>query len=226
MFGIRSSRSLLIIQSQKNSMLHSKPYLVGIAGGSASGKTYLLNSLLSHYNEDEICLISQDDYYKPIEFQVVDQNGEVNFDLPEGIDRELIYKDVQTLLAGDSFTRKEYTFNVPSASAKMKVIHPAPIIVIEGLFILHFEELAKLFDLKVFVDADDEIKLQRRLKRDQTERGYSEEAILYQWRNHVLPAYREYLLPYKESCDMVIHNNECIDSEIETLCQLLKLQLK
>jgi uridine kinase len=203
-------------------MNRSKPYLVGIAGGSASGKTHLLNSLLSHYTSDQVCLLSQDDYYKPIQFQYIDENGEINYDLPEGIDREQLLQDVQILQSGKSFEKMEYTFNNPNATPKLLTINSAPIIIIEGLFILYFKELANLFDLKVFIDADDEIKLQRRLKRDQEERGYSEQTILYQWHNHVIPAYQKYLLPYKEMCDVVIHNNESMDKEIESLCKRLK----
>lgn len=204
----------------------NKPFLVGIAGGSASGKTYLLHSLLRHFDKDEICLISQDHYYKPIEFQEKDENGEVNFDLPQGIDRESLLQDVETLKSGNPIYKKEYTFNNPNATPQMLAIHPAPVIVIEGLFIFHFHELAELFDLKVFVDADDHIKLNRRLIRDQVERGYSEETILYQWHNHVMPAYREFLLPYKDSSDYVIHNNDNIDREITGLCERFRLEMK
>jgi len=202
-----------------------RPFLVGIGGGSASGKTYLLNALLQHFSKDEICLISQDHYYKSIEHQPLDQNGQVNFDLPIGIDEELLNSHVQDLLMGKSILKKEYTFNVVNAEPKWIEFSAAPIIVIEGLFIFHFERLLPLFDYKVFVDADEQIKLRRRLERDLVERGYPEESILYQWHNHVQPAYNQYLLPYKEQCDFIIHNNDVIDSEIELLSQILRNQL-
>ncbi len=205
--------------------MHKKPYLVGIAGGSASGKTYLLNSLLKHFKETEICLISQDHYYKPMHMQLVDENGEINFDLPEGIERELLFEDVCKLLEGKSITKQEYTFNVFEQEPRLLEIKPAPIIVIEGLFIFHFEELHSLFDYKVFVDADHDIKLNRRLMRDQKERGYTEDMILYQWYNHVMPAYDQFLLPYKNQCQYIIHNNDKIDNEIDELSYILKKQL-
>lgn len=202
-----------------------KPFLVGIAGGSASGKTYLLKALLNHFSKEEICLISQDHYYRPKEFQYIDENGEINFDLPEGIDEEHLVSDVERLSSGLSIQKLEYTFNVPDAKPQVLEIKPAPIIVIEGLFIFHFRELFKRFDYKVFVDADHDIKLNRRLMRDQIERGYSEQAILYQWYNHVMPAYDRYLLPYKESSDFIIHNNDCIDTEIDQLSAFLRARL-
>ena len=205
--------------------MHKKPFLVGIAGGSASGKTYLLKSLLKHFNEDEICLISQDHYYKPIHFQEKDENGEINFDLPEGIERELLFNDVSKLITGESILKQEYTFNVFHEEPKLLEIKSAPIIVIEGLFIFHFKELFDLFDYKVFVDADHDIKLNRRLMRDQQERGYTEAMIMYQWHHHVMPAFEKYLLPYKEMSDFIIHNNDCIDNEIKELYTSLKSKI-
>lgn len=205
--------------------MYKKPFLVGIAGGSASGKTYLLNSLLEHFKEDQICLISQDHYYKPMHMQLVDENGEINFDLPEGIERDLLFKDVKSLLEGNSITKQEYTFNVFEQEPRLLEIKSAPIIVIEGLFIFHFKELFEKFDFKVFVDADHDIKLNRRLMRDQKERGYTEDMILYQWYNHVMPAYEQFLLPYKDECQFIIHNNDNIEEEIHNLSSILKNQL-
>lgn len=203
-----------------------KPYLVGIAGGSASGKTYLLNSLLNHFNAKDICLISQDHYYKPMHMQLVDENGQINFDLPDGIERELLFNDITNLLSGKTIKKQEYTFNIPKDNPEILCITPAPIIVIEGLFIFHYKELFDLFDYKVFVDADHEIKLNRRLTRDQVERGYSKDMILYQWYNHVMPAYNQYLLPYKSSCEFVIHNNDDISQEVDVLSNYLKKRLR
>ncbi len=200
----------------------SSPYLVGIAGGSASGKTYLLNSLMNYFRDGDICLISQDDYYRPKELQFIDENGEINYDLPEGIDDAHLLRDLRDLQSGKIIEKLEYTFNNPNATPRMLSIKPAPIIVIEGLFIFHFQEICKLFDYKVFVDADHDIKLNRRMERDQKERGYSQEIILYQWHNHVIPAYEQYLLPYRQYSDFVIHNNDCIGNEIEALSGHLK----
>ena len=202
-----------------------KPYLIGIAGGSASGKTYLLNALLNHFNADEICLISQDHYYKPQAEQFVDENGQINYDLPEGIDKTKLLADIEQLLLGNTIQKLEYTFNNPAAKPKELTIHPAPIIVIEGLFIFHFQELFNAFDLKIFIDADHDIKLTRRLERDQIERGYSKESILYQWHNHVMPAFDQYLLPYQNQCDVIIHNNDEIKKDIEQLAYQLRMFL-
>jgi uridine kinase len=185
-----------------------KPYLIGIAGGSGSGKTYFLNRFLDHFTADEVCLLSQDDYYIPVAHNMTaEENKLYNFDLPRTIDYGQFEDDVNKLLDRQIIHKKEYTFNNPNTVPKMLEIKPAPIIIVEGLFILHFRGIADLFDMKIFVDADEEIALGRRLKRDQTERGYSNEDVMYKWINHVVPAYKEFLLPYKGECQKIIINN-------------------
>lgn len=204
----------------------NRPFVIGIAGGSGSGKTFFLNCFLHHFRNDQISLISQDDYYKPIEVQPLDDNGWVNFDLPQCIEDDKLLNDLSLLMAGQSIQKKEYTFNVDKENAKMLTIKPAPIIIVEGLFVFHFEKLASLFDLKIFMDADEEITLNRRLKRDMKERGYDHDMIMYQWVNHVLPAYNSYLLPYKDSAHKVIMNNSHVADDIIEITKQLAIELK
>ncbi len=150
----------------------------------------------------------QDDYYFPVaEGMTKEENKEYNFDLPTTIDHDHFEQDIYKLLNHQSITKKEYTFNNASAVPKMLEIKPAPILIVEGLFILHFKKIAAELDMKIFIDAHENIALQRRLKRDLLERGYSHDDAYYKWVNHVLPAYKEYLLPYKDECDRVIINN-------------------
>ncbi|MDB5029645.1 uridine kinase [Mucilaginibacter sp.] len=186
----------------------NKPYIIGIAGGSGSGKTFFLNRFLDHFTPDEVCLLSQDDYYIPVAHNMTaEENKLYNFDLPRTIDYEQFEQDVSKLLNREVIYKKEYTFNNPNAIPKMLEIKPAPIIIVEGLFILHFKGIADLFDMKIFVEADEDIALQRRLKRDLLERGYSNDDAMYKWINHVVPAYKEFLLPYKDGCHKIIVNN-------------------
>lgn len=202
-----------------------KPFVVGIAGGSGSGKTYLLHSLLKHFTDDEICLLSQDHYYRPKSEQFVDENGEINFDLPAGIDDAKLLEDLSELLSGRAIEKIEYVFNNPSAQQSILTFCPKPIIVVEGLFIYHFKNLSQHFDYRIYIEADNEIKLARRLHRDQIERGYSKETILYQWNNHVLPSYEHYLKPYISTANKVIVNNDKIDTEIEEVAEMLRQRL-
>ncbi|GAB2978774.1 uridine kinase [Mucilaginibacter puniceus] len=186
----------------------NKPYIVGIAGGSGSGKTFFLKRFLDHFTADEVCLVSQDDYYIPVAHNMTaEENKLYNFDLPHTIDHEHFENDINCLLNQQTIYKKEYTFNNPNATPQLLEIKPAPILIVEGLFILHFKGIADLLDMKIFVDADEDIALQRRLKRDLIERGYSNDDVLYKWVNHVVPAYKDFLLPYKNECHQVILNN-------------------
>ncbi|HLR49283.1 MAG TPA: uridine-cytidine kinase [Candidatus Sphingobacterium stercoripullorum] len=184
-----------------------KSFVVGIAGSSGSGKTLLLQKLKSLFNEDQITVISQDDYYIPANTKTQEENRLYNFDLPTAIDRDMFYKDIQKLLQGETVLKTEYTFNNPKIKPKTFTIKPAPVLVVEGLFIFHYQEVKELIDYSVFIDAEESIALKRRIERDFIERGYSEEDVLYKWINHVIPAFKKYLLPFKNSCDMVIDNS-------------------
>ena len=194
--------------------LNKKPFIIGIAGGSGSGKTFFLNCFLHHFKQDEVTLVSQDDYYIPAGEMTQEENKLYNFDLPSTIDSEQFLRDIKQLMTGEVVYKKEYNFNNPLAVVKILEIKSAPIIIVEGLFILHFKEIAALLDHTIFVDADEEVALDRRIKRDGLERGYPEDDVLYKWHNHVVPAYKEYLLPYREQCNKVIMNNTNEPEEI------------
>ena len=187
--------------------MNKKPYVIGIAGSSGSGKTFFLNSFLNHFKPEEVTLISQDDYYIPSNTKTQEENKLYNFDIPESIDRAAFFKDISDLFEGKTIFKEEYTFNNPLIKPKLLEIKPAPILIIEGLFIFHYTEVNNLLDHKIFLDANEDVALERRLRRDLIERGYFEDDVRYKWVNHVVPSYNEYLLPYKESCDRVIINN-------------------
>ena len=188
-------------------MNKNKPYIIGIAGGSGSGKTFFLNCFLHHFKNDEVTLVSQDDYYIPAGEMTQEENKLYNFDLPSTIDDDQFLHDIKQLVKGEVVYKKEYNFNNPLAVVKILEINPAPIIIVEGLFILHFKEIAKLLDYKIFIEADEQVALARRIRRDGMERGYPEDDVLYKWEHHVVPAYKEFLLPYKTECNQVVENN-------------------
>ncbi|RZK81222.1 MAG: uridine kinase [Pedobacter sp.] len=188
-------------------MNKNKPFIIGIAGGSGSGKTFFLNCFLHHFKNDEVTLVSQDDYYIPAGEMTQEENKLYNFDLPSTIDDQQFLHDIKKLVKGEVVYKKEYNFNNPLAVVKILEINPAPIIIVEGLFILHFQEIAELLDHRIFIEADESVALLRRIKRDGMERGYPEDDVLYKWHNHVVPAYKEFLLPYKPDCHQVVVNN-------------------
>ncbi len=192
-------------------------YLVGVAGGSGSGKTTLVRALRESLPEGLVCQVSQDDYYHPMESQLVDPNGKVNFDLPTSVDMDGLAADLRTLVAGESIFKKEYTFNQEGKEPQLIELRPAPVILVEGLFVLHHEPVRELFDLRIFIDASEDAQLDRRLKRDARERGYGAEDVLYQWEHHVLPAYRNYLLPYRHLCDLHVVNESGFERAVKVL---------
>jgi uridine kinase len=204
----------------------NRPFIIGIAGGSGSGKTFFLNCFLNHFDKSEVSLVSQDDYYHTVGEMTAEENKLYNFDLPRTIDDEHFLADIKKLISGEIIYKKEYTFNNKNAKPKMLEVKPAPIVIVEGLFILHFQEIANLIDLKIFIDTDEEVALKRRLKRDLIERGYSEEDVLYKWVNHVVPAYKEFLLPYKSECHKIITNNTQVAEDIIRVSDEISTQLR
>ena len=198
------------------------PYLVGITGGSASGKTTFLRRLLAAFPERDICLISQDNYYHPRDQQFRDEQGIENFDLPSSIDSLAYAADVRQLRAGQEVRRKEYTFNNPNIVPAELVFRPAPIVVVEGIFVFYFEEIAKLLDLKVYIDAQEHVKLHRRIVRDRDERGYGLDDVLYRYTNHVAPTYEKYIQPFKDDADIIIPNNRHFENGLAVLTGFLK----
>ncbi len=202
-----------------------RPFIIGITGGSASGKTLFLSRLMEQFKSDEICLLSQDNYYRPIDQQTKDHNGIENFDLPGAIDDQAFAADIEKLRNGEVVSRVEYTFNNSEKVPDLLHFHPRKILVVEGIFVFHFPEVAQLLDLKIFIDAQDKIKLKRRIKRDNEERGYDLQDVMYRWKYHVKPTYEEYIRPHKRSCDIVIPNNRHFEKGLEVIVSYLKNQI-
>ncbi len=196
--------------------------LIGICGGSGSGKTSFVKELKNNLDGQEVCFISFDDYYRPREEQQVDSNGVKNFDLPESMDIAQFLTDLEALKNGESITRQEYSFNNELAEPKDITLESGKVILIEGLFIYHFESLKQQFDLKVFISADDEIKIIRRIQRDQLERNYPLDDVLYRYKNHVIPSYKKYIEPYVGEMDLVVNNNQTYKKAAEVLSVYVK----
>ena len=204
-----------------------KPYLIGITGGSGSGKTYILNKLVEIIGEDNICMISQDNYYRDRSVQPKDENGIENFDMPESVNLDEFAHDLSLLKDGQSIIKKEYTFNNKSKEPKMLEFQPRPIIIVEGLFILFYEKVRNMLDLKVYIDVKDHIKLTRRILRDQIERGYDLSDVLYRYEKHVMPTYEKYIKSHKDEADLVLNNHreDSADKALEVLAGFLKSKI-
>lgn len=203
-----------------------QPFLIGITGGSGSGKTTFIRRIREQFTPEQICIISQDDYYLPRDQQHVDERGEKNFDLPQSFDKKAFRRDLQRLMGGEKVVREEYTFNNPEAKPKVLTFYPAPVIIVEGLFVFHYKKIAPLLDLKVFINAKENLKVIRRIYRDQVERNYPIEDVLYKYQHHVLPAYEQFIQPYKDDADIVVNNNANFEQGLAVLTGFLKNKLE
>jgi uridine kinase len=203
----------------------TSPYTIGITGGSGSGKTYFLKNLAARFLEQEICLISQDNYYKPRHEQHEDEKGVKNFDLPEAIDQHHFVQDILQLKRGEVLHKTEYTFNNPHHAPKNLIFKPAPVLIIEGLFVQYFPEIERELDLKIFIEAKDYVKLSRRIRRDNEERGYDLDDVLYRYHNHVMPVYERLIEPLKHHADFIIPNNRHMDRAIDLLALAIRSKL-
>ncbi|MEM9991748.1 MAG: uridine kinase, partial [Bacteroidota bacterium] len=155
-----------------------------------------------------VCVVSQDNYYNSIEHQQKDSYGVENFDLLTSIDHVAFYQDLLQLLDGKRVERMEYTFSNEKVQPQKLIYHSAPIIIIEGIFVLHLVKVKALLDLKLFIHAKDTLKIIRRIKRDRLQRNYPMDDVLHRYEHHVTPAYEKYIHPYMEQADMVINNNQ------------------
>ncbi|TNE56239.1 MAG: uridine kinase [Bacteroidetes bacterium] len=199
--------------------------VIGICGGSGSGKTTLLRRLAQNFSGQKPSVFSMDNYYKSIEKQLIDENGEVNFDLPTALHEEKLVSDLDALISGDSIEVREYHFNSPPDKHVLITLDPSEIIIVEGLFCMHYPGVRERLDYSIFIDVALDVQLDRRLYRDQETRGYTHDAIMYQWNNHVLPCYEQFLLPYKEQADFQFRNDARADQDFELLVREIRERL-
>ena len=193
------------------------PFVIGICGGSGSGKTTLLKRLSESFTNLNTSVFSMDNYYFPIEKQALDSNGIVNFDLPTALNEKKLTTDLEQLIRGEAIEVKEYFFNAPPDKNVLITIEPSDIIIVEGLFLFYYKKVFSELDFSIFVDVDHKIQLDRRLYRDQETRGYKRSDILYQWDNHVLPCYEQFIEPFRPNADFIFRNDENADEDFETL---------
>lgn len=196
--------------------------IIGISGGSGSGKTSFIRDIKAHFPNGEITLLSQDEYYHPREQQFIDKNGIKNFDLPTSIDLDTFVDDIKKLKRGEVVKRVEYTFNNEQAEPKLLQFDPAEILIVEGLFIFHHEPIRSLLDFKIMIYASSAITVIRRIQRDRIERNYPLEDVLYRYEHHVLPAYEKYIEPYIDEVDIVINNNKNYNNALAMFVNYLK----
>jgi len=181
--------------------------ILALIGGSGSGKSTVLDGLRNHFGE-RAAVLSLDNYYRPKSELPVDENGETNFDMPVVIDDETMVSDIDVLRAGKSIHLSTYTYNRDVMKSETITIDPAEWLIVEGLFAMAYPAMEERVDLVGYIDASPETRLARRIARDGSERGYTEDEVRYQWKNHVRPADIQFIEPWKTKADVVVDNEK------------------
>lgn len=180
-----------------------RPLVIGIAGGTGSGKTTLTAQLVKRFS-NQVAVVYHDNYYKSHSGLTYEQREKLNYDSPEAFDTDLLVKQLQQLVAGQSINSPVYDYKIHNRCEDFIKISPKPLIIVEGILIFHFPELRELFKIKLFVDTDADVRILRRVKRDLIERDRSLDSIEKQYLSTVKPMHELYVEPSKREADVII----------------------
>ena len=180
------------------------PFIIGIAGGSGSGKTVLSRAILDHAGADRVVLIPHDNYYKDRSQIPFEERRKINYDVPEALDNRLLIMHLESLRSGKSVEMPVYDFKTNIRTTKRILVTPKRLIVVEGILVLAEESLRRAFDLKIFVDTAPDIRFIRRLQRDVQERGHTMESVIQQYLQKARPMHYQYVEPSRSYADYVV----------------------
>lgn len=199
---------------------------IGIAGGTGSGKTTVVNNVLRKLNVDGVNVLSQDNYYRDNHHLPLADRELLNYDHPKSIDFELLTQHVQALKRGESIHQPVYSFVTHSRTGDYTVVQPKEVLIVEGILVLTSKELLKEFDLKVYVQTDSDERLIRRIRRDTQERGRDLEEVLQRYQTTLKPMHQEFIEPSKNEADLIIPNMRQNLMAIEILTTVIYHSLK
>ena len=192
-----------------------KTILIGIAGGTGSGKTSVANAILAEFSSSEVALIQQDSYYHNLEHLHLDKRATVNFDHPDAVDFNKMGEDLQLLMADETVQIPIYDYNTHTRTDETLTIGNHHIIVLEGILALFDEKIRNMMDIKLYIDTPDDIRIIRRIKRDINKRGRTFESVIEQYYNTVRPMHQQFVEPSKKFANIIIpegaHNKVAID---------------
>jgi len=201
------------------------PFLIGIAGGTGSGKTTVANAIAKRVGEERIAILSHDSYYRDFVDLPKDTLDRQNFDHPDSLESELLVRHVKALKQGMVVETPIYDFRVHRRAAETRRVEPRKVILVDGILIYAEPELRKLFDVRIYVDTDADIRLIRRLKRDMAERGRTVESVVTQYESTVRPMHMEFVEPSKRYADLIVpeggENTVALDFLFARLRELL-----
>ncbi|GGK32867.1 uridine kinase [Yeosuana aromativorans] len=199
--------------------------IIGIAGGTGCGKTTVVNKIIDELPEGEVGVISQDSYYKDTSHLSFEERIKINFDHPRSIDFDLLEQHLKELKQGQAIHQPVYSFVKHNRTGDTIVTHPRKVMIVEGILILTNPELREMFDIKIFVHADTDERLIRRLKRDISERGRDLDEVLMRYQTTLKPMHEQFIEPMKEHADIIIPNNRHNMVAIDILRQIITQKL-
>lgn len=202
-----------------------RPILIGITGGTGSGKSTVANEIYKSFSEDCIAMIEQDSYYKEQSFLTFEERIKTNYDHPNAFDTQLLVQHLKKLLNGESIYKPIYDFKQHNRKAETIKVNPKDIIIVEGILVLQDLELRNLLDIKIYVDTDDDVRIIRRILRDINERGRTIESVIIQYLEVVKPMHTQFIDPTKKYADIIIpeggQNKVAIDIMVSKIKQVL-----
>ncbi len=195
---------------------------IGVYGGTGSGKTTIVSQIVSEFPTSEIQVISQDSYYKDTSHLTFDERCALNFDHPNAIDFPLLYQHVNSLKNGENIEQPVYSFETHNRTKETVTVVPKKILIIEGILILNYPKLRSLFDLKIFIDADSDMRMERRVSRDISERGRTPEEVLNRYLNTLKPMHKQFIEPMKVHADITLENHQNTPLNLSKLIDKIK----
>lgn len=182
--------------------------IIGIAGGTGCGKTTVVNQIIDELPTNEVTVISQDSYYNDMSHLPYSERTKVNFDHPRAIDFELLHQHLSLLKKGIAIEQPVYSFVEHNRTGETIITKPSKVVIVEGILIFTHPEIRELFDIKIFVHADSDERLIRRIKRDISERGRTVDEVLHRYQTTLKPMHQQFIDPTKEFADIIIPNNK------------------
>jgi len=202
----------------------SAPLVLGIAGGTASGKTTVARKIHEAF-ASRVAFIDQDSYYRPLDHLSLEQRREVNFDHPDAFDSDLLVEHVKSLKAGKAIEKPVYDFVTSTRQQRTATVSPADLILIEGILVLHMEQLRREMDVRIFVETEDDVRIIRRLTRDIKERGRDFDHVIHQYFQHVRPMHMAFVEPSKRWADIVVPHGGNNEIAIDMLVGAIRARL-
>lgn len=199
-----------------------KPVIIAVAGGSASGKTTVVNKIIDEFDKENVTVIKHDDYYKDQTHMTMEERYKVNYDHPLSLDNDLMFEQILDLIKGRNITKPTYDFEKHNRSDITQELSPTDIVILEGILIMEDERIRDLCDIKLFVEADDDLRFIRRLQRDMAERGRSLDSVVNQYLNTVKPMHYAFVKPTKRYADIIIPNDKDHDVAVDIIITKIK----